>query len=151
MAPAGVAVRTTVTVLWDSSHEAVESRNTICLAVSKPWVRRMMGVTTRTAQQVPSSDLVVLTSTPAKGIHRVGLEALYLPGLVDQFCLVSSEKTMLYSVHRWQKLQLLETTTNKNNNFFFLLDVLFMVLSHYPLFGFSNAESHVIWQKGKSN
>lgn len=64
------AVSTTATVACDSSQEAVESKNMISLADSKPCVRCMIFVTTNTAQQLPSFDLVVQTLTPASGYRR---------------------------------------------------------------------------------
>lgn len=64
-APAFVAVSSTVMVLLVSSHDDVESTNIISRVDSSCWARRIMGVTTRTAQ-LSSARLVMLMSVPAK-------------------------------------------------------------------------------------
>lgn len=52
VAPALVSARAVVTVVWDSSHGAVESRKTISLASSGACVCFIIGVTISTAQQL---------------------------------------------------------------------------------------------------
>lgn len=63
-APALVDVSSTVAVLPSASHDDVESTKMTFRADSRCWARRIIGVTTRTAQQ--SLDrLLVQTSVPA--------------------------------------------------------------------------------------
>lgn len=65
MAPAFVAVSTTVTVLWAASQDEVESINIVSLDASSSCARFIIGVATITAHDFLSSELVVLTSMPA--------------------------------------------------------------------------------------
>lgn len=65
VAPALVSARAVVTVVWDSSHGAVESRKTISLASSGACVCFIIGVTISTAQQLLFSDFVTHMSKPA--------------------------------------------------------------------------------------
>ncbi|CAN7943206.1 unnamed protein product [Ixodes hexagonus] len=63
-APAIVATSTTVTVHLVVSHEDVESIKTMSLAASSAWARCMMGVMTRTAQQLLVSLRLTVTLVP---------------------------------------------------------------------------------------
>lgn len=73
-------------VLCVPSVDEVESRNTISLAADSCWVRFIISVMTRTAQQDPSCDRAVLTSAPAKGANTRRLAEVTECIFISTFC-----------------------------------------------------------------